>query len=261
MKKVVVSMMIILMILSIGVTTYAQELSNTEQGTEGTDTPKTPRVEVKIKPEKSEDEKTITIILSLGKFTNVKENAMLGYEAKLDYKDEIFETVETKDVKGLNGWTATYSPTTKALIGDPIIGKENTDITEITLHLKDGVEAENTTVKLTEFLLSDDDENDLYALDLPISISIKKEEPSTPPVGQGTQQEEPSKSEETKTPNKNLTSIPTDGTIAKASSLPKAGNTVLIILIMAILVIIAFGVASGKGYIRYLKDTHKQIKK
>lgn len=260
MKKLVVSMMIILMILSIGVTTYAQELSNTEQGTEGADTAKTPRVEVKIKPEKSEDEKTITLTLSLGKFTNVKENAMLGYEAKLDYKDEIFETVEAKDVKGLNGWTATYSPTTKALIGDPIIGKENTDITEITLHLKDGVEAESTTVGLTEFLLSDDDENDLYALDLPISISIKKEEPSTPPEGQGTQKE-PSKSEETKAPDKNLTTIPTDGTIAKASSLPKAGNTVLIMLIVAILVIIAFGVVSGKGYIRYLKDTHKQIKK
>lgn len=252
MKKVLVGIIVLLIILSIGITTYAQEAIGTGETIDSDGV--TPRAEVEIKPLESDNGKTIILTLSLGKFTNVKENAMLGYETILNYEEDIFETVEAKDVKGLNGWTATYSPTTKAIIGDPIVGAENTDITEITLHLKDGIEAENTTISLTNFLLSDDDENDLYTSDLPIEISIRKEEPTTQP-------EVPDKSEETKTPDKDTTTIPTDGTVAKANSLPKAGNTVLVIGIVAILVIIAFGVISGKGYIGYLKDTHKQIKK
>ncbi len=238
--------------LTKGIITYAEEVVETRGTIELNEA--TPKAEVEIKPLKSNDRKTIILTLSVGKFTNVKENATLGYETILNYEEDIFETVEAEDVKGLNAWTATYSPTTKAIIGDPIVGAENTDITEITLHLKDGIEAENTTISLTNFLLSDDGENDLYTSDLPIEISIKKEEPTTQP-------EVPDKSEETKTPDKNTTTISTDGTVAKANSLPKAGNTVLVIGIVAILVIIAFGVISGKGYIGYLKDTHKQIKK
>ncbi len=252
MRKILVSIIIILMALSIAVTAYAQEIGVNEDNTDSDEV--IPRVEVKIKPSKSDDGKTIVLTLELGNFTNVKDNAMLGYEAILNYEEDIFKNVEAKDVKGLNGWTSTYSPITKKIIGDPIEGEENTDITEITLHLKDTIEAENTTVSLTNFLLADDDENDLYTSNLPVEISIKQEETIS-------KSEIPSESEDTKTPSKNETQKPADETLAKVNRLPKAGNTVLIIGIVSILIIIAFGVISGKGYIGYLKDTHKQIKK
>jgi len=134
MKKILVSSIIILIILSIAISSYAVEVGGDTQEEV------TPKIEVKFKAAENNNENTIKLVLSLGKFTAIKENAMIGYEAKLNYEEEIFETVEAKDVKGLNGWTATYSPITKAIIGDPIVGKEDTEIAEITLTLKEGVE-------------------------------------------------------------------------------------------------------------------------
>lgn len=252
MKKILVSSIIILIILSIAISSYAVEVGGDTQEEV------TPKIEVKFKAAENNNENTIKLVLSLGKFTDIKENAMIGYEAKLNYEEEIFETVEAKDVKGLNGWTATYSPITKAIIGDPIVGKEDTEIVEITLTLKEGVETEKATVSLTNFLLSDDDENELYTTDLPIEITIKNQEPQPQP-----QPEIPNDTTETTGDNngtQSTTKIPTDTTTANTSRLPKAGNTIIIISIIAI-ICIAIGTVSGKGYIGYLKDTHKQIKK
>lgn len=248
MKRILVSFIIILIILSIAISSYAVEVGgDTQEGV-------TPKIEVKFKAAENNNEDTIKLVLSLGKFTDIKENAMIGYEAKLDYEEEIFETVEAKDVKGLNGWTATYSPITKAIIGDPIVGKEDTEIAEITLTLKEGAEAEKATVSLTDFLLSDDDENELYTADLSIEITIKSQETEPQP------QPQPDGATEGKTETQSTTKNPTDPTTANASRLPKAGHTIIIVSIIAI-ICIAIGIISGKGYIGYLKDTHKQIKK
>ncbi len=249
MKKILVSSIIILIILSIAISSYAVEVGGDTQEEV------TPKIEVKFKAAENNNENTIKLVLSLGKFTAIKENAMIGYEAKLNYEEEIFETVEAKDVKGLNGWTATYSPITKAIIGDPIVGKEDTEIAEITLTLKEGVETEKATVSLTDFLLSDDDENELYTTDLPIEITIKSQEPEPQP-----QPNTPNGTSGANDETQSTTKSPADTTTATASRLPKAGYTIIIISIIAI-ICIAIGTISGKGYIGYLKDTHKQIKK
>ena len=89
--------------------------------------------------------------------------------------------------------------------------------------------------------------------DLPIEITIKSQEtepqPNTPNGTTGANDEIQS-----------TTKNPADTTTATASRLPKAGYTIIIISIIAI-ICIAIGTISGKGYIGYLKDTHKQIKK
>lgn len=274
MKKTLLSLVMILLIISLAISSYAIEIGEDEQeevtqkvevDEETKET--TPKVEVKFKQAETNSENTIKLVLSLGKFTEVKENAMLGYEAKLNYQEEIFETVETKDVKGLNGWTATYSPITKAIIGDPIVGKENTEIAEITFTLKEGIETKKAIISLTNFLLSDDDENELYTTNLSVEIKIENQEQQQPQQSQEMQQSQsnPEQSSQVQGTNVNHASATEetndDNTTANTIRLPKAGGTIIIIGAIAIMIFIATGAISGKGYIGYLKDTHKQLKK
>ena len=167
----------------------------------------------------NEETKQITIKISLGDITEITEAKPMGYEAILEYDENIFENVT---VKGLNDWTASYSDATKRIIGDTDVGKENTEITEITLQLKDDYELnedEEIIVKLNDILISDDD---LFELTFNKSVSfkvIKSQEEDN-----NTQNE----IDNNETTNNDETNE-TDNTITSESKLPKTGLRSIII--------------------------------
>ena len=184
------------------------------------------------------NEKTIEFTLSLGEFTGIEENIVLGYEATLEYDENIFESVS---VEGLNGWTATYEPSTKVLIGETptAIGKANTDITKVTFTLKDGLEAGATgTVALNNLTLTDGETND-FEFSKEMTISIEESE-----------QEENGTNENTQNTNTNTnTAMPgnnTDTTTATTKYLPAAGlrNILIIAVVVAIIAMIIFKIKS-----------------
>lgn len=183
----------------------------------------------------TEGEKTVTLKISLGKFTGIKEDTIIGYQAKLSYDDTIFEAVE---VKGLNGWTVTYSEKTKKLVADPKIGVENTEIAELVFTLKDGIKTGSTIVKLTDILLTDDTNDFTYNKEATITIEEKKEPivPNPDDENNNNQndvqnQEDITNQEETKTP-----ATEPDPTVSK-EKLPSAGigNIIFAIIVISII--------------------------
>lgn len=187
----------------------------------------------------TEGEKAVKLKISLGKFKGIKEDVIMGYQAKISYDDTIFESVK---VKGLNGWTVTYSENTKKLVADPKIGVENTEIAEIEITLKEGIKAGSTIVKLTDILLTDDTNDFTYNKEAIITIEEKKE-PIVPEPDDGNNNNNQNEGQEQKEDitNKEETQTQTpatepDPTVSK-EKLPSAGigNIIFAIIVISII--------------------------
>lgn len=158
MKKILSSIIILCIVLSIC------SLSNAANGS----------IEFNFTGDESEIEqgtKTVTYKISLGKFEEITENPMMGYEAVLDYDSDVFKSVS---IEGLNGWTAQYSDSTKRLIGETQSkGEEYKEIAKITLTLKDDAPATTTSIKLKKVVLSVNGVDE-YDYEKEVSLKIKE---------------------------------------------------------------------------------------
>lgn len=199
-----------------------------------------------------ESTKTVELIISLGNFTGIQENIVLGYQTELVYDQDMFTSVK---VEGLNGWTATYEESTKMLVGEIATptAKANTDITKIILTLKDGIIPGTTgKFKLNNLILSDGTNDFTFNKEATIAIEKKIEEGSNK-VNTNTNEKTEVTDKTTSKKGKN-----TDTTTA-STNIPATGTGMMIVVVIFILSII--GLVSGKSYITYLKDTNKQLKK
>lgn len=233
MEKAIIIFITIILAILVGVNSYAADV-NIELNLTG------PTTIV-------QDDKTITLTLSLGNFTGIADNCVLGYEAKLEYDKNIFESVT---VNGLNGWTSNYSDSTKILIGDVSSAKGNTKITEIVLTLKEGVQPTTTDIKLNNIIVTNDENDFEYNKTVTVTIQGKQIEEVT---------NNTTVNPENTTSNNKITTLGknTDATTA-SKKIPATGTGMTIIVGIIILMIIVL--TSGKGYISYLKNTNKQFK-
>ena len=103
------------------------------------------------------NDESLTLTLKLGDFIEISDNIVLGYETVLEYDSNLFESVE---VKGLNGWTVSYSNDTKRIIGDTTSAKANTEITQIVLKVKSNIQSDEddikTNIKLNNLIFATD---------------------------------------------------------------------------------------------------------
>ena len=134
-------------------------------------------VDVKLtgETEVKQDSKTVTLTISLGDFTEIPENPIMGYEAVLEYDKDIFSSVT---VEGLNNWNAQYLDSTQRLIGETVsTGEPNKEIAKITLTLNENAKVGTTSVKLTNGLLTVNDEDSLdFEFEKEVQITIKEKE-------------------------------------------------------------------------------------
>lgn len=196
-------------------------------------------IELDLKGETSilEDEENYTLTVYLGEFTTISNNAVMGYETVLDYDEEVFEKVT---IKGLNGWTCNYNNHTKMLIADTASAKANTEITQILFQIKENIQPTTTDITLNNLLVTND-QND-FKYQKKITLTIK----------------ENAIMEKTSNTVNDTETKQTDISTAKRE-LPKAGMEIIILI--GILIFIGIIWLSGKGYISYLKDVKKQMKK
>ena len=231
-KMLITILFIVLIIASVSINSFAAD-ETTEAN-----------IEVNLTGETAVNEstKTIELTLSLGAFTGIEENIVLGYEATLEYDEEVFENVT---VEGLNGWSATYEPSTKVLIGETptAVGKANTDITKITLTLKDGLEAGTKgTVALNNLTLTDGETNDFeFSKEMTISIGNSESEQEE----NGTSENIPNSNTDTNT-NTAISGNNTDRTTATTTTLPSAGirNILIISIVIAVIAMVIFKIKS-----------------
>ena len=230
MKKVLVSLIIIIMIGMYATFAYADEAS--------------PSLALSITNSVSITQGTeeVTLKIKLAEVTGLGEDATVSFSGILEYNTDIFESAT---ISGLNGWTVTYTPTTKRAIADPKVPVANTEIAQITLKVKEGVEPSTASVTFTveEFT---DGENDFDTPALTSTIQITeppKQEQQEPKIGGDEQGEETEKQGET-TLNGQLNGqqtiqakAPKEDTTGSKNILPKAGIPTALIGIIGILII------------------------
>lgn len=214
------------------------------------------------------DERTVEVIIALGNFTGISENIVLGYQATLEYDENMFDSIK---VEGLNSWTATYEESTQILIGElaTATAKANTNITKITLTLKDGIEPGTMgTINLKNIELTDGTNDFTYNKSITVKVEEEKtEEPNTNTTGDtNTIQDNTTNTNEqnqagnlvdnkvsaTNTPNSasglnKVNSNNVDNTKA-VKSIPKAGMTNILIIGICVITIagIIFKIKSRK---------------
>lgn len=236
-NKIIMTILIIAMILTIGtISSFAEEEANIELNLNGQTTI-------------NEDTKTVELTLSLGDFTGVEAGATLGYQATLEYDENMFQSVE---VEGLNGWTANYESSTKVLLGDVDRANPNTDITKITLTLKDDVQpGTEGKVQINNILLTDGNNDFTFNKE----VTVKMEEEVTTPVeddntnnsgNNGNATNNNSSINANISNNAGMQSENTDNTTVQATRLPNTGieNIILVAIAVTIVAIIVFKIKS-----------------
>ena len=236
-NKIIMTILIIAMILTIGtISSFAEGEANIELNLNGQTTI-------------NEDAKTVELTLSLGDFTGVEDGATLGYQATLEYDKNMFQSVE---VEGLNGWTANYESSTKVLLGDVDKANPNTDITKITLTLKDDVQpGTEGKVQINNILLTDGNNDFTFNKE----VTVKMEEEVTTPVeddntnnsgNNGNATNNNSSINANISNNAGMQSGNTDNTTVQATRLPNTGieNIILVAIAVTIVAIIVFKIKS-----------------
>ena len=236
-NKIIMTILIIAMILTIGtISSFAEGEANIELKLNGQTTI-------------NEDTKTVELTLSLGDFTGVEDGATLGYQATLEYDKNMFQSVE---VEGLNGWTANYESSTKVLLGDVDKANPNTDITKITLTLKDDVQpGTEGKVQINNILLTDGNNDFTFNKE----VTVKMEEEVTTPVeddntnnsgNNGNATNNNSSINANISNNAGMQSENTDNTTVQATRLPNTGieNIILVAIAVTIVAIIVFKIKS-----------------
>ena len=236
-NKIIMTILIIAMILTIGtISSFAEGEANIELNLNGQTTI-------------NEDAKTVELTLSLGDFTGVEAGATLGYQATLEFDENMFQSVE---VEGLNGWTANYESSTKVLLGDVDRANPNTDITKITLTLKDDVQpGTEGKVQINNILLTDGDNDFKFNKE----VTVKMEEEVTTPVEDDNTNNSGNNGNATNNNssinvnianNAGMQSENTDNTTVQATRLPNTGieNIILVAIAVTIVAIIVFKIKS-----------------
>lgn len=232
MKKIVTSIIILLMAVCIFQASYA-----TEGDGVNANIPLSFAGDTKI----SQDTQKITYTISLGDFTGIPQNPIMGYEAVLEYDKNIFESVT---VEGLNNWTSQYDESTGRLIGETKeTAQPNKGIAKITLTLNQNVNPGNTTIKLKNVLLTVNDDIDFeYEKEATLTIEEKSEDKDKEETnGKNEEEAGEDKKEEkpdTTTSNNNSTGTSinkanTDKTTTSAK-LPKTGTYTIALIVLVI---------------------------
>lgn len=230
MKRIVASIIILLMSMCVYQISYAVEGENNIP------------VNFTGATTVSQDTQTITLTLSVGDFSGISGNVIMGYEAILEYDKNIFSSVT---VEGLNNWIAQYDENTQRIEGDTTAGEPNKDIAKITLTLNENATLGTTPVSLKEGLLSiNDDDNLDTKFEKEIQITIKEIQDEQ--EGQENTPKEDNKPEEASKDTTNTGDTATYGNTAiagnsdkttTANTLPKTGmvkTATIVFLVLAI---------------------------
>lgn len=105
----------------------------------------------------TEGQKQVVIQINLDEYNGAGD---LGYQGTLEYDKNIFENVT---MVSFNDWESIeYEENTGTLISTTKDAKSGTKIAEITLTLKDGITAQDTTVSINDIMFSDAETNAIF---------------------------------------------------------------------------------------------------
>lgn len=246
MKKILASIIIAMMLISVGVNVFADETKSTEQTTQTTSesTSKDSSITLKIteKVEVEDVTKEVKVVIGYDKLESIDTSGICMFKGIFEYSDVYFNQLTQNDIKALNGYTVQFSEESgRLLVEANRTPKDGEDVAEITLTFKEGLENVKTTgvVLKVEELTDGKNEYDTPKLVTQVAVVPKAD-----------------KTEETKDDNKkdeleiitnttktdNTTEKTTqDTTVSQEKELPKTGATTVALIV---LVVVAIGTIS-----------------
>lgn len=242
MKKILASIIIAMMLISVGVNVFADETKSTEQTTQTTSesTSKDSSITLKIteKVEVEDVTKEVKVVIGYDKLESIDTSGICMFKGIFEYSDVYFNQLTQNDIKALNGYTVQFSEESgRLLVEANRTPKDGEDVAEITLTFKEGLENVTTTgvVLKVEELTDGKNEYDTPKLVTQVAVVPKAD-----------------KTEETKDDNKkdeleiitnttktdNTTEKTTqDTTVSQEKELPKTGATTVALIVLAVVAI------------------------
>lgn len=242
MKKILASIIIAMMLISVGVNVFADETKSTEQTTQTTSesTSKDSSITLKIteKVEVEDVTKEVKVVIGYDKLKSIDTSGICMFKGIFEYSDVYFNQLTQNDIKALNGYTVQFSEESgRLLVEANRTPKDGEDVAEITLTFKEGLKNVTTTgvVLKVEELTDGKNEYDTPKLVTQVAVVPKAD-----------------KTEETKDDNKkdeleiitnttktdNTTEKTTqDTTVSQEKELPKTGATTVALIVLAVVAI------------------------
>ena len=272
MKKILASIIIAMMLISVGVNVFADETKSTEQTTQTTSesTSKDSSITLKIteKVEVEDVTKEVKVVIGYDKLESIDTSGICMFKGIFEYSDVYFNQLTQNDIKALNGYTVQFSEESgRLLVEANRTPKDGEDVAEITLTFKEGLENVTTTgvVLKVEELTDGKNEYDTPKLVTQVAVvpkadkteETKDEQKNTETTKDDQKNTETTKddqknTETTKDDNKkdeleiitnttktdNITEKTTqDTTVSQEKELPKTGATTVALIVLAVVAI------------------------
>ena len=272
MKKILASIIIAMMLISVGVNVFADETKSTEQTTQTTSesTSKDSSITLKIteKVEVEDVTKEVKVVIGYDKLESIDTSGICMFKGIFEYSDVYFNQLTQNDIKALNGYTVQFSEESgRLLVEANRTPKDGEDVAEITLTFKEGLENVKTTgvVLKVEELTDGKNEYDTPKLVTQVAVvpkADKTEETKDEQKNTETTKDDQKNTETTKDDQKNTETTKDDNkkdeleiitnttktdnttekttqdtTVSQEKELPKTGATTVALIVLAVVAI------------------------
>ena len=269
MKKILASIIIAMMLISVGVNVFADETKSTEQTTSKS-TSKDSSITLKIteKVEVEDVTKEVKVVIGYNKLESIDTSGICMFKGIFKYSDVYFNQLTQNDIKALNGYTVQFSEESgRLLVEANRTPKDGEDVAEITLTFKEGLENVTTTGVVLKVEELTDGKNEYDTPELVTQVVVvpkadKTEETKDEQKNTETTKDDQKNTETTKDDQKNTETTKDDNkkdeleiitnttktdnttekttqdtTVSQEKELPKTGATTVALIVLAVVAI------------------------
>lgn len=252
MKKILASIIIAMMLISVGVNAFADETKSTEQTTQTTSesTSKDSSITLKIteKVEVEDVTKEVKLVIGYDKLESIDTSGICMFKGIFEYSDVYFNQLTQNDIKALNGYTVQFSEESgRLLVEANRTPKDGEDVAEITLTFKEGLENVTTTGVVLKVEELTDGKNEYDTPKLVTQVAVVPKADKTEETKDDQKNTETTKDDNKKdeleiitntTKTDNTTEKTTqDTTVSQEKELPKTGATTVALIVLAVVAI------------------------
>lgn len=252
MKKILASIIIAMMLISVGVNVFADETKSTEQTTQTTSesTSKDSSITLKTteKVEVEDVTKEVKVVIGYDKLESIDTSGICMFKGIFKYSDIYFNQLTQNDIKALNGYTVQFSEESgRLLVEANRTPKDGEDVAEITLTFKEGLENVTTTRVFFEVEELTDGKNEYDTPKLVTQVAVVPKADKTEETKDDQKNTETTKDDNKKdeleiitntTKTDNTTEKTTqDTTVSQEKELPKTGATTVALIVLAVVAI------------------------
>lgn len=252
MKKILASIIIAMMLISVGVNVFADETKSTEQTEQTTSesTSKDSSITLKIteKVEVEDVTKEVKLVIGYDKLESIDTSGICMFKGIFEYSDVYFNQLTQNDIKALNGYTVQFSEESgRLLVEANRTPKDGEDVAEITLTFKEGLENVTTTGVVLKVEELTDGKNEYDTPKLVTQVAVVPKADKTEETKDDQKNTETTKDDNKKdeleiitntTKTDNTTEKTTqDTTVSQEKELPKTGATTVALIVLAVVAI------------------------